>query len=99
AAINPRLGPLASNGGPTLTHALLPSGPPSPAIDKGAVFTPVPATDQRGPGFARTVGPQTDVGAFEVQNGSLSGFVYQDNNDNGQFETGLGETGIPGVTV
>ena len=41
-ARNPRLGPLADNGGPTLTHALLAG---SHAIDSGAVC---PAKDQRG---------------------------------------------------
>jgi beta-glucanase (GH16 family) len=53
------LGPLANNGGPTLTHALL-SG--SPAIDaaNGALC---PATDQRG--VARPQGAGCDVGAFE----------------------------------
>ena len=53
------IGPLASNGGPTLTHALLPG---SPAIDAGAGC---PATDQRG--VARPQGAACDVGAFERQ--------------------------------
>ena len=70
---NPVLGPLANNGGPTFTHALLFSS--SPAIDKGKNFTTA-TTDQRGPGFARTVdlgfpkptgGDGTDIGAFEAQ--------------------------------
>ena len=41
--IDPKLGALADNGGPTNTHALL-SG--SPAIDKGKAFGTT--TDQRG---------------------------------------------------
>ncbi|MEX2237844.1 MAG: choice-of-anchor Q domain-containing protein [Dehalococcoidia bacterium] len=41
---DPQLGPLANNGGPTLTHVPLPG---SPAIDTG-VTTGCPATDQRG---------------------------------------------------
>lgn len=62
---NPLLGPLANNGGPTQTHALL-SG--SPAIDTGS--NPLALSfDQRGAGFPRTVGAQTDIGAFEVQAG------------------------------
>jgi predicted outer membrane repeat protein len=62
---NPLLGPLANNGGPTQTHALLGG---SPAIDTGS--NPLALSfDQRGTGFARTVGAQTDVGAFEVQSG------------------------------
>ncbi|PYR55311.1 MAG: hypothetical protein DMF85_19880, partial [Acidobacteria bacterium] len=56
--IDPRLGPLANNGGPTMTHALLTG---SPAIDAGdntfVVIPPFPNTspihDQRGTAFAR----------------------------------------------
>jgi hypothetical protein len=68
----PMLGPLQDNGGLTFTHALLTG---SPAIDKGKNFSAA-TTDQRGPGFARTVdlglprptgGDGTDIGAFEVQ--------------------------------
>jgi hypothetical protein len=61
--IDPLLGPLADNGGPTLTHALL-SG--SPAIDAGnnAYATD---WDQRGPGYPRIVNGIIDIGAFEVQ--------------------------------
>ena len=61
--IDPLLGPLQNNGGPTLTHALLPG---SPAIDAGnnAYATD---WDQRGPGFPRVSGPHIDIGAFEFQ--------------------------------
>ena len=52
---NPRLLPLADNGGPTLTAALAPD---SPAIDAGAPGLDV---DQRG--YARDAQP--DAGAFE----------------------------------
>ena len=49
--INPMLGPLADNLGPTKTHALLPG---SPAIDTGhPVFIIFPPIDQRGEPFAR----------------------------------------------
>ena len=41
--INPLLGPLANNGGPTMTHALLAG---SPAIDRGDPFA-VPRHGQR----------------------------------------------------
>lgn len=61
--VNPRLGPLADNGGPTLTHALLPG---SPAIDAGD-DTDAPDWDQRGEGFYRIIGDHIDIGAFEVQ--------------------------------
>jgi parallel beta-helix repeat protein len=58
----PLLGPLANNGGPTETHALLPG---SPAINNGSNPAGL-VNDQRGLGFARSVG-QTDIGAFESQ--------------------------------
>jgi predicted outer membrane repeat protein len=62
---DPMLGALQDNGGPTFTHALLPS---SPAIDAGDPnFTPPPFYDQRGPGFDRVVNGRIDVGSFEVQ--------------------------------
>jgi CSLREA domain-containing protein len=56
---NPKLGPLASNGGPTKTMALLPG---SPAIDAGA-DPGCPATDQRGK--PRPQGAHCDIGAYE----------------------------------
>lgn len=56
---DPLLGPLADNGGPTQTMALLAG---SPAID--AAGAPCPATDQRG--VSRPQGPTCDIGAFEV---------------------------------
>jgi parallel beta helix pectate lyase-like protein len=54
------LAPLADNGGPTLTHALVPG---SPAIDAAPVDADCPATDQRG--VARPQGAMCDIGAFE----------------------------------
>ncbi len=62
-SVSPLLGPLADNGGPTMTHALLAG---SPAIDAGNNVAAL-ATDQRGTGFARVVGVAADIGAFEVQ--------------------------------
>ena len=56
---DPKLGPLADNGGPTQTHALLPG---SPAIDHGNDITGDVA-DQRL--FKRVVGPSADIGAVE----------------------------------
>lgn len=70
-AANPKLGPLANNGGPTLTRALLAG---SPAIDAGSNDdTQGFETDQRGPGFDRIVGPSVDIGAFEVQAAAAAG--------------------------
>jgi hypothetical protein len=60
--LDPKLGPLQDNGGPTQTMALLPG---SPAIDAGA-FTDS-EWDQRGPGYPRQVNGVTDIGAYEVQ--------------------------------
>ena len=63
--IDPMLGPLADNGGPTETHALLLG---SPAIDAGDP-APVGPTDfdQRGAPFTRVVGAAIDMGAYESQ--------------------------------
>ncbi len=78
--LNPQLGPLANNGGPTQTHALLSA---SPALDAGnncvVDNSCSPAlgvsltTDQRGTGFSRAADSgdagttQTvDMGAFEA---------------------------------
>jgi hypothetical protein len=56
---DPMVGPLAENGGPTLTHALLTG---SPAIDAGDDAV-CPATDQRG--VSRPQGVACDIGAYE----------------------------------
>jgi hypothetical protein len=63
---DPKLGPLADNGGPTQTFALLPE---SPAIDAGdaticALVTGVNNLDQRG--ATRPAGAACDRGAFEA---------------------------------
>jgi len=55
---DPMLGPLADNGGPTQTMALLPG---SPAID--GIPSGFPPTDQRG--VLRPQGRLADIGAFE----------------------------------
>ena len=69
SVLNPLLGPLTNNGGPTQTHALLVG---STALDKGDNTGSGQTTDQRG--FARTVdliisnaGDGTDIGAYEAQ--------------------------------
>jgi CSLREA domain-containing protein len=85
--IDPLLGPLADNGGPTATHALLPG---SPAIDAGNAAA-CPATDQRG--VARPTdgdGDGTaacDVGAFEFVDGCPE--------DPGKVEPGVCGCGVP----
>ncbi len=63
---NPQLGPLASNGGPTQTRALLAG---SPAIDAGGTCPAADAgLDQRGlPRFS-----PCDIGAYEVQDQAVA---------------------------
>jgi hypothetical protein len=64
--IDPELGPLQDNGGPTQTMALLGN---SPAINAGDPngSAGLPEYDQRGPGFPRLVGIRADIGAYEFQ--------------------------------
>jgi uncharacterized repeat protein (TIGR02543 family) len=75
----PLIGPLANNGGPTQTHALLLG---SPAIDAGnntvCSASPVNAVDQRG--TPRPQGATCDIGAFEIGKYSV---VYDGNGDTG----------------
>jgi hypothetical protein len=74
APLNPMLGPLADNGGPTKTHALLAS---SPALNAGNNFAAL-LTDQRGAGYLRVVGPAADIGAFEVQAPRIASVIVND---------------------
>jgi len=74
--VDPLLGPLGNNGGPTPTHALPPT---SPAIDRVPAHD-APATDQRGiprpqyppcrqpPCHYALCSPWTDAGAYELVN-------------------------------
>jgi len=72
--IDPKLGPLQNNGGPTPTMALL-SG--SPALGAGGTAN-APPWDQRGPGFPRIVNGRIDIGAFEVQQTAMDSVVGVD---------------------
>jgi hypothetical protein len=60
--VDPKLGPLQNNGGPTLTLALEPG---SPAIDAGSNVLLTTTTDQRG--LPRIFNGTVDIGAFESQ--------------------------------
>jgi predicted outer membrane repeat protein len=62
---DPLIGPLADNGGPTWTHALLEG---SPAIDAGT-NEGCPATDQRG--VARPQQGACDIGAYEFEGSQI----------------------------
>jgi hypothetical protein len=62
--LDPGLGPLQDNGGPTLTQALLSGSPAAGAADDDLA----PATDQRGlPRFGHG---HADIGAYETQDGA-----------------------------
>jgi hypothetical protein len=64
---DPRLGPLADNGGPTWTHALLPTSPAIDAVPASAYHLPI---DQRGlprPAQADADTAWCDIGAYERQ--------------------------------
>jgi predicted outer membrane repeat protein len=70
---DPQLGPLADNGGPTQTHALLRANgvhPISPAIDGGPIAD-CPGIDQRG--AERPFGSACDIGAYEYVERTISG--------------------------
>jgi hypothetical protein len=68
--IDPRLGPLADNGGPTLTRMLQDDSPARDAGDNSAItnppFTGPPFTDQRGQGFPRILNNTVDMGSVEA---------------------------------
>jgi hypothetical protein len=67
--VDARLSPLADNGGPTLTHALLPDSFALNAGDPGLVSGQgaTPMFDQRGKPLARVFGDRIDIGAVESQ--------------------------------
>jgi hypothetical protein len=70
--VDPLLGPLRNNGGPSMTHALLPG---SPAVDMGVAN--LYGSDQRGMSRVVTItneetpGGGADIGAFELQSREL----------------------------
>ena len=97
--LDPVVGPLQNNGGPTFTRALLTG---SPAIDKGNSATII--LDQRGrqrpvdqPFIPNDTGNGADIGAFEVQLAPLAagvtigGHVY--------VTSGRCTAGLVGATV
>jgi len=71
-SLDPKLGPLAYNGGATRTHA--PSAG-SPAIDSGNNAGNVPV-DQRGATYARVVGFAADIGSVEIDDDHIFGNVF-----------------------
>jgi hypothetical protein len=71
ANVDPLLGPLQNNGGPTETHAI-PSW--SPAVDGAFGGCPPPPVDQRG--MARPQGPRCDIGAYEYIQSGYDHFLH-----------------------
>jgi hypothetical protein len=86
SVVDPLLGPLTDNGGPTKTHALLPG---SPAINK-AVKSNCPVTDQRS---ALRDDAVCDVGAFEFDTIGPSFQLVSVSPNHG------GDTGIVSVAI
>ncbi|MDC0936064.1 matrixin family metalloprotease, partial [Pirellulales bacterium] len=84
--VDPGIGPLQNNGGPTETHGLMTD---SLALDSGnpSILAP-PEFDQRGPGFDRIDGV-IDIGAFE-SSGFMLNFVVDtlDDQMNGDLSIG-----------
>ncbi|MCB1920105.1 MAG: DUF4214 domain-containing protein [Candidatus Competibacteraceae bacterium] len=74
-SVSTAIGPLADNGGPTQTHALVAG---SPAINAGnnALIPIGVTTDQRGAGFPRIVGGTVDIGAVEGAGGGSGGATF-----------------------
>jgi hypothetical protein len=102
--VDPLLGQLQNNGGPTQTMAL-PAG--SPAVNAGDpadnTNPNTPAYDQRGPGFPRIFNGQIDIGAFELRSDLVvsgfpntyaagattdNGFTVTAHNADGSIDTG-----------
>jgi hypothetical protein len=80
--IDPKLGPLADNGGLTLTHLPLAGSPVidagDPALEPGVGDTP--EFDQRGAPYARIFGGRIDIGAYEHQE-AAGAFIADFNGD------------------
>jgi hypothetical protein len=94
---DPQLDPLASNGGPTMTHAIAPS---SPAKNAASGF--FPPMDQRGE--PRPHGSAADLGSFELSGNApisvpaqLNGMVFNDSDGDGIYTPG--EPAFAGVEL
>ncbi|NLF73029.1 MAG: choice-of-anchor C family protein [Candidatus Anammoximicrobium sp.] len=87
--VDPQLGPLADNGGRSLTHALLTGSPAIDAANNALALRPDGEPlwyDQRGYDFDRLVGLHVDLGAYEYRlpGGELHGRKWFDLDQNGQ---------------
>jgi subtilisin-like proprotein convertase family protein len=91
--VDPLLGPLADNGGPTLSHTLLAGSPAINAADPVSC----PATDQ--PGTTRPQGTQCDIGAVEKPVVQFSAASYSVNENGGTATITATLTSPAAITV
>ncbi|HTK78027.1 MAG TPA: choice-of-anchor Q domain-containing protein [Gemmataceae bacterium] len=75
APIDPKLAPLANNGGRTQTRLPLASSPLINAGDPSFASPPGPTTDERGSGYARVQFGRIDIGATEAQGARVASVV------------------------
>ncbi|ANB16476.1 choice-of-anchor Q domain-containing protein [Dokdonella koreensis] len=92
---DPRLLPLADNGGPTPTHELRFD---SPALDAGTNPSAL-AFDQRGSGFPRELGAAADIGAYELDVANTRYRVTPTANAGGRIDPALPQEVVPGQTA
>ena len=91
--LNPMLGPLADNGGPTKTHELLENSLAIDAGDPSVAYNPA-QFDQRGNPFVRVFdsggGAIMDIGAYERQTLPIPSLVVDTLSDeaDGDFSPG-----------
>ena len=92
--VDPILGALQNNGGPTQTHR---PATGSPVVDAGdPSFVAPPSTDQRG--STRVINNRIDIGALEVQNAlSLSSATYSAGENGGTLTVTVGRAGSTGA--
>lgn len=99
--LNPALGPLADNNGPTVGAGVnaitlqtqLPT-PVSPAIGKG-IASAAPATDERG--FPSVVGGLGNIGAVSNAAAAIAGSIFNDLGNAGVLQPG--DPGLGGIVV
>ncbi|MFT3891575.1 MAG: putative Ig domain-containing protein [Anaerolineales bacterium] len=81
---DPNLGPLANNGGPTQTHALITGSPAINAASAGFC----PSIDQRG--ITRPQGANCDIGAFEYTGATFTIWYVTTTGDDANSCTTIG---------
>ncbi|GET43525.1 DUF4347 domain-containing protein [Microseira wollei] len=103
-AIGTAIQPLANNGGPTQTHALV-AGSPAMNAGNNALIPIGTTTDQRGTGFDRILGGTVDIGAVEslAQSGKGGNKTFPINQGSGTFTitdfTGVGKDNNPSTAI